>query len=835
MTKLKSIDIYNKIRSVVDDNDKVIVIHSSLFKFRTTEEQLKWPLLNALQSLVHDGYTIAIPAFTFSFTKNKHFDITKNTSEVGILAEWVQDLIAAKRTTHPIYSFIVLGDLSEKIITCKNTTTFGNDSCFAYFEQINARIIMFGCSWKFCTQFHFYEEESKVPYREYKEFSGKLYSNDKYVKDVSASMYVRKLNCCPVNDFTEIESDLNNKELISKTNILDVGIESTDCLSIGQICRKHLAENIFSLINNENRVQFDLSKEQDKANLPILKIAVLSLVNSSSLCGKFKEYLSLHLPERINIYSPEYGQTYKDILDVNSMLYELDVKFSYFIDRIEDIFKVDNIVDIISGDYSLVITYVEIIKIYAERNRGYIFINNFASLSDKLSNLLRTTKFTESEKVLHDCNEILYKNLSGFNNITILDMTKIALSYGDKKYHDPRLWFIAKIPYSNLFANHLIDKYTSLILSHTGKSIRVLAIDLDNTLWGGVLGEDGKDALLIGGDYPGNVYRNFQKTLLTLSKNHGIALIILSKNDEQEALDAMNSLPSMLINEDKIISHAINWNEKWENLRLLSKQIGVGLENIGFIDDNPVERESIKNHLPEVKVIDLPIDPAFYSNALLSNVYMSASLYSDEKDSNRSNRYKIRKEIENKRGRFDSVESFYKSLGMSIVVNELDENNIARAVQLINKTNQFNTTALRYTHKEIEALSNTKGKNVFVIGMQDKYSEYENIGIVVCSQDEKQNRILEIELLLLSCRVLGRGIDTSILYWLTIWAENNSIETIAGEIIETKRNLPVRDVYANHGFSSVDENRWVYDIENQKMKSPTWVKLIDRTLEQCGE
>ena len=291
-------------------------------------------------------------------------------------------------------------------------------------------------------------------------------------------------------------------------------------------------------------------------------------------------------------------------------------------------------------------------------------------------------------------------------------------------------------------------------------------LDLDNTLWKGSIGDDGKDGISLGGDYPGNIYKDLQSLFLTL-KSRGILLTICSKNTEEVALDAIETHPEMRLRANDFVSHRINWEPKSQNIHALSKELNLGLSSFCFIDDNPVERAEVRRNAPDVFVPELPEDPAEWYQ-YLCNLPELCVTQVNESDKRRSELYKQRVDIQNTQTEFVDRASFIKSLGMEICVEALNSDNFERTHQLFNKTNQFNTTTTRYSKEQLSEWMTTSDYEVLHVRSKDKYSkEYEGVAALVIV---KQNDNWVIDNFVMSCRVMGRDIEHVILSKLIILA-----------------------------------------------------------------
>jgi FkbH-like protein len=822
---LSSDEIYKSLNSSISDSS-IAVIHSSIIHFRIDPEKLKWQLLTALKRLLSDNITIVIPAFTFSFCRGVAFDIVKSPSETGILGDWFQELSGVKRTNHGIYSFATSGPHSQEIIDCVNSTTFGEDSVFGLFDRLDARIVMLGCDWTYCTQFHYYEEEFKVPYRLYKEFKGNV---DIYgdVKKKKHKMFVRDLNIAPENNFDTLINELDAKGEISRIELGNSLIQSASCSSIGSASRKLLEISPYALIKNQNTIKFKLKNILEKNNNSPIKISILGTSNTELLSNEINRKFQDYFPSnKIQIYQPAFGQMYQDILDEDSNLNLFEPDFSIFADRLIDVYSTDILHDIVNDGMDSLNLYANMIVKYANNSSGIIFVNTFEQVSPSIYGNHDINHDEGVGQFIQLANELLANVLKENKNIHLFNLANASTTYSGELV-DWRLWYLGRFPYSKEYSSFLAKQYVSLALAASGNSTRLILLDLDNTLWGGVLGEDGLSGVQLGGDYPGNAFMGFQKVLKHLC-SCGIVLGIVSKNDENIALNAIKSLENMVIKQDDISIHAINWNSKVNNIIQISNAIGIGLNNILFIDDNPIEREQVKQDLPEVKVLELPSDPSLYSSELMNSPYIQMLSITSE-DKKRSKRYISKKNVELEKTKFSSLEDFYVSIEPLLTISPLDDKNISRAIQLVNKTNQFNTTTIRYSEKELESLSQSNQNSVFVLGYQDKFSTFENIGLIVLNWGDGLLSESTLKLFLLSCRVLGRGIEFGVLGWWSKKALKMGKNKLIGLIQPTERNTPVLSLYKDNGFEENDSGRvWTRNNATQ-IKTPSWIKVIDNS------
>ena len=783
-------------RSLPADGE-VAVVHSDLSNFTQGGEYFKRLLLVALKELVNDGWTLLFPAFTFSFCSGDDFHFQDSRSETGILSDLIlKNFVTSRRTEHPIYSFAVLGPRTNDILSCVPETTFGKGSIFEFLESYNTTIIMFGCGFHYCTQMHRYEEINQVPYRTYKTFNGDA-NFGRGIQNVSVKMFVRDRVIDAENDWTVAIDLFKQAKSYREDFLLGGKISLINLSDLVEICNAELRKDEFVFIENKLKVQKTIRDIQEKSINDSISISIFGHANHDIITKHFWGQLQDVVPERdFKIKNPPFAQVYRQLLDEKSEFNVNPPKIKIFIDKLEDIpgFKWSSLEESISAikDYS------EIIKNYHNKSGGWLILNLFNSIGSELSDL---TAF-QINSVCAQCNNVLKESFKDISQVMWVDVGAAMMHYpGD--IIDSRLRYLGKFPYSEGFSAELSMIWISYIVAILGKAARLLVVDLDNTLWGGVLGEDGISGLKLGGDYPGNAFQEFQTAILS-HLHRGVAIAIASKNDEKLALEAIEMHEEMLIKLEHIQNHKINWSEKWKNIYEIARELNLGLSSVLFIDDNPVEREKIKLNLPDVKVLPLGEDPSKYVEILNSSPFLRPTETTSE-DLTRLKSFtseKFRKELQQNSV---SIEDFYRSLEIKLSLSRLNESNATRAAQLCVKTNQFNTTSRRYEQAELFRMQ-ANGDDVFVINYEDKFSPAENIGLIIIKYDNVSSAT--IDLYLLSCRVLGRGIENIIPKLAVNLASERNCEILTAEIIETPRNTPVRQIFDISGFAQKAQNVW---------------------------
>lgn len=794
-------EFLSALEGALGDQPDLAVVHSSMAALAPQQALQKWDVLYALDQLVRKGWTLVFPAFTFSFCGCGLYDREHTPSETGVVADWVLEGISgAARTDHPIYSFVVVGPLSEQIMVCSSETTFGDTSPFAVFEKEDARVVMLGADWSFCTPFHRYEERAEVPYRYFKTFEGVITRQGEQAT-TSATMYVRDLDLAAENDFEPLINALRESGRISSVPLWRAAVEVTTMGAIRTCAEMLLADDVLAFVGNAAAVRYRMDMQQEAARLQPFRIALMGASNLDIAAQDLRNVMPNLMPGRAcEVYVPPFGQVMPQIVQPQSELEQFDAELTIFVDRLEDLLGVPSL-EQVSSDviFDAVQQHVALIRRFAESNGADVIVHRFA-----LTGRYGVERTMQLSAMVGECNRMLDEGLQDRAQVIWIDMAA-EVSFGQSVW-DPRLWHIGRIPFSKEFSKTLVNRWSGIVLALLGKTARLLVLDLDHTLWGGVLGEDGPEGIAIGGDFPGNSFSRFQQTLKGMSEK-GIALAICSKNDEDLAVDVLSNHDSMIIRLDDLVSHRINWNPKWQNICEIAAELDLGLGSVMFIDDNPVERESVKLNLPMVKVLELPQDPTDYTDAFLDSPFIE-SIRTVKEDHKRVASYKARKKINVERSSAASIEDFLRGLKMQLHMQPLDESNIARAAQLCQKTNQFNTTTQRHSARDLEAIV-AEGGDVCVIGMEDKFTGHENIGLIILKPDA-QKSVGEIDVFLLSCRVLGRTLEQAVLDWATNRARAREWTHLSGLILETPRNTPVRKVYSENGFETgALEGQWV--------------------------
>lgn len=401
-----------------------------------------------------------------------------------------------------------------------------------------------------------------------------------------------------------------------------------------------------------------------------------------------------------------------------------------------------------------------------------------------------------TRQLIDEVNRGIGRSIPGSEDL-LFDVAHLAETVGLADWHDVTLWNMAKLPFASRFLPLYADHVCRLIAALRGKSRKCLILDLDNTVWGGVIGDDGLEGIVIGqGDATGEAHLHVQRTALAL-RDRGIVLAVSSKNTDDVARRPFREHPEMLLREDHLAVFQANWNDKATNIKAIAEELSLGLDAMVFLDDNPMERDLVRSMLPQVAVPELPADPALYVRTLLAAGYFEAIAYSGE-DRKRAEFYQDNARRVSLQKQAGDVDAYLASLNMRMTLQPFDETGRARIAQLINKSNQFNLTTRRYTEADVAAAQNDPDAFTLQVRLADTFGDNGMISVILCRRAEDA---WDIDTWLMSCRVLGRKVEQAVLQELLAQARQRGIRRLIGTYLPTEKNKLVEDHYAKLGFA----------------------------------
>lgn len=560
--------------------------------------------------------------------------------------------------------------------------------------------------------------------------------------------------------------------------------------------------------------------KKDYSGFKIIKITILGDSATQLLVRAIKGY---GYNEKINfeIYEADYQQIERQIVDLNSNLYKFNPEYVIIFESTEklmdDFYKSNNIYKNNYAD-----TQIERIKNLWNRvnsklnckiiNFNYVEINDnvFGNYGNKVE-----TAFVYQVRKL---NLNLMEAAREYKNIFINDVCTLQNINGRKKSFDPRLYISSNIVFNIDFLPLVAKNIVDIIKAASGKINKCLILDLDNIVWGGIIGDDGINNIQIGELGIGKAFSELQMWAKQL-KERGILLAICSKNTEKIAKEPFTNHPDMILHLVDISIFVVNWENKVDNIKYIQSVLNIGFDSMVFIDDSSFERNMIRKMIPEITVPELPEDPVDYVPYLRSlNLFETVS-YSDE-DSDRTKKYQYEAKRAKFKTNFSSIDDYLKNLNMIAEVAEFDDYHIPRIAQLTQRSNQFNLRTKRYTDQDIKKIRESNQYITRYFKLEDKFGEYGLIGIIILKKIDSDS--VFIDTLIVSCRVLKRGMEEFIFNKIVKLAASEGYNKIIGEYLPTPKNALVKDIFQEFGFTK-EEDKWILDIKDYRERK-TFIK-----------
>ncbi len=405
-------------------------------------------------------------------------------------------------------------------------------------------------------------------------------------------------------------------------------------------------------------------------------------------------------------------------------------------------------------------------------------------------------------------NKGIYDLANNYSNVKIVDVTTFTNQYSASELIDWKMFFLSQIPINPKLSVAFKEWFEIQTRAISLQRKKCLVLDLDNTLWGGVLGEDGVNNLAISGSYPGKAYHLWQQGLKQLKQN-GVILCLCSKNNMNDVEDVWSKRDDMILKKEDFAAMRINWDDKATNIIDIAKELNIGPDSMVFADDNPTERELIKRMLPMVTVPEFPIQPydlpKFYQS-LVSKYFQIYALTTEDKV--KTEQYRLNKQRNEAASLFSDFTDYLRSLKIQLTIEQITEQTLPRATQLTQKTNQFNLTTKRYSEADIRGLL-ADGARGWTLDVADKFGDYGITGLIIITKNGL------IDTMLMSCRVLGKGVENVFLKSVLSILRKNRLDSVVGEYDKTAKNVQTADFYPNNGFSVVEktEEHSIYTLQ----------------------
>ena len=541
--------------------------------------------------------------------------------------------------------------------------------------------------------------------------------------------------------------------------------------------------------------------------------------------------------ERLNveIYQAGFGQFRQEILDPQSNLYSfqadvviLAVEGAELAPHLYARFIESEPEQRSRDEKSVVEELNQLIGFFRSQCDATLLIHNLLPPLSPALGILDASMPDGQSAAVHRINSSITQIVARTPSVFVLDFCGLIARYGWYNWHDERMALYARVPVRQKMLPVLAGEYMKFLRDLNGRSRKCLVLDLDNTLWGGVLGEEGVNGIQLGTEYPGNAFVAFQRSILELHQR-GVILAIASKNNPSDVNEVFDEHPYMVLQPEHFAEAQINWDPKSISLRRIASNLSIGLEHVVFADDNPVEIDQVMKELPMITAILLPESPEQLTPILTADGLFDKLSYSVE-DKNRGELYRQRAQAESFRDAATSLEEFWRGLEMELWFAPVTESSLARASQLTQKTNQFNLTTRRYSESDIAERIEVQSWRVTTLRVEDRFG---NNGIVGLTMAFARGDTLEIDTFLLSCRVIGRSIETAMLAELSDACMELGLCRLRGAVIPTPKNVPARDLFDKHGFQMIAEESsgttyWERDVSIERISFPDWYRVHNK-------
>jgi len=566
----------------------------------------------------------------------------------------------------------------------------------------------------------------------------------------------------------------------------------------------------------------DLKKnlKKDLSGLVSIKVALVGDTATQFLATAIRG-MGVERGYNIDLFEAEYNQVERQFMDPTSDLYQFDADY---IVVFQSTHKLGEQHSVLSSEHqaSLADERIQFVSDICSNpalaSKKIIYFNYpeiedtvFGSYANKVE-----SSFTFQVRKL---NFELMKLSEQYANLFICDIVGLENKYGRNTFFDTGVYTNTEMVLSMDALPYIASRVMDIVCAIKGQFKKCLILDLDNTVWGGVIGDDGLEGIQLGhGLGIGKAFTEFQMWVKKL-KQRGIIICVASKNNEETAKEPFEKHPDMVLKLDDIAVFQANWETKVDNIRTIQQILNIGYDSMVFLDDNPFERNIVRENIPAITVPELPENPEDYLEYLYSlNLFETASYSNLDKD--RTKQYQVEAQRVSLSKTFTNEADFLKSLNMVSVVSGFTKFNTPRVAQLSQRSNQFNLRTVRYTDADIEALSKDPSVIDLCFTLEDKFGDNGLIAVVIMKPQDKET--LFIDTWFMSCRVLKRGMENFTLNTMVEIAKTKGYKRIVGEYLPTPKNSMVAEHYPQLGFLPLDNgvsNRWVLELDNYQMRN----------------
>jgi len=458
------------------------------------------------------------------------------------------------------------------------------------------------------------------------------------------------------------------------------------------------------------------------------------------------------------------------------------------------------------------------------QNASLLLFNKFSSIQFSGSSINET----KLEKLSVQLNQYLADNLP--QNVRLVDLEKIIANVGIGSSLDLRYYYSSKAIYTIDFFKAYAEYTKPYIMSANGKAKKAIIFDCDNTLWKGVLGEEGFDGIeMSSSTREGAVFSEIQSIALALNKQ-GILIGLCSKNNPADVDEVIKLHPAMQLRDEHITIKKVNWSDKATNLREIAEELNIGLDSLVFVDDSSFEVNFIKEQIPEITVLQVPDRLYDYPKMLRENSGLFYNLSYTEEDKQKIGMYKQQVQRETIKKEYAAIEGYLSSMGLKLTIFEDDNSIIPRMSQMSQKTNQFNLTTQRYTEGDIKRFIANNDAKVLAFSVSDKFGDSGVTGLCIINIDSNR-KIADIDTFMMSCRVIGRNIEYAFMDFLIHYIRDHEINVVKAKYIQTQKNEQVKDFFDKCSFllkySGETEKNYVLNIRDYKSKQLNYIEVID--------
>jgi len=565
-----------------------------------------------------------------------------------------------------------------------------------------------------------------------------------------------------------------------------------------------------------------------------LRLGVLPSFTFEPLAASL-ELQALRAGLGVDLYCGDYGRAEQEMIDPASGLSAFGADAVLVAVRLADVCPTiyENVLALSPDGARMLLDnwfkrLASAIESFRSRSQAYVLVQNYDVPACAPLGIAEADAAFSQSALVSQANTRLREVAQNIPNVYVMDYDALVARHGRATWSDPRTELFGRIPVAPEHYWHLAGFYVRHLRPLFGLSRKVLALDADNTLWGGIVGDAGIDGIALGHDFPGNAFVALQKRILDLY-HRGVVLAIVSKNEPGTVEAVLDKHPDMVLRPEHIAAMQVNWQPKPENIRRIAADLNLGLDSFVFIDDSPVECELMRAALPEVMTVRLPKDPAEYPGVIERLDCFDQWVVSEE-DRRRGSLYKADVGRKSLRGETIDMPTFYRRLEMVATVHVDEASHVSRASQMTNRTNQFNMHTVRCSEGDIRRFVEDDDRHLATLALSDKFGDSGVVGLaaVLLREDE-----WALHLLLMSCRVLGRTVEQTFIRWLAQQATGAGAQRLVGLFAPTAKNKPFAGFFGDCGFVQEqpqgDVQRWVWNLDKADTTQPDWIDIREAT------